>query len=162
MELKWLIQLVNLKCWWKCVLHTLDYYVGAIWCKLDGFWCGGVIFWLVQSYKANCQLYGTKYAKICHWVFSNDILTENLTMFPTSDQRIKTIFSIAHNLSYNILKLGRKLWNNNRDTGQRTLSCRFMFWKKWTAIDITRNYEELCIVAFNRKFDYDDVTKLSN
>ena len=27
---------------------------------------------------------------------------------------------------------------------------------------ITRKYEKLCIVAFNRKFDYDDVTKLTN
>ena len=77
---------------------------------------------------------------LSHWVFSNYILTQNLTMFPTSDQRIKTIFSIAHNLSYNILKFGRKLLNNNRDTGQRTLSCRFMFWKKSPAIDITRKY----------------------
>ena len=34
---------------------------------------------------------------------------------------------IAYSLSYNILKLGRKLLNNNRDTGQNTLSCRFMF-----------------------------------
>ena len=28
--------------------------------------------------------------------------------------------------------------------------------------NITRKYEKLCIVAFNRKFDYDDVTKLNN
>ena len=28
--------------------------------------------------------------------------------------------------------------------------------------NITRKYEKLCIVAFNRKFDYDDVTKLTN
>ena len=33
-------------------------------------------------------------------------------------------------------------------------------WKnKWPPIDITRKYEKLCIVAFNWKFDYDDVTK---
>ena len=31
--------------------------------------------------------------------------------------------------------------------------------KKWPPIDITRKYEKLCIVAFNRKFDYDDVIK---
>ena len=34
--------------------------------------------------------------------------------------------------------------------------------KKSPPIDITRKYEKLCIVAFNRKFDYDDVTKLTN
>ena len=34
-----------------------------------------------------------------------------------------------------------------------------MFWKKSPAIDITRKYEKLCIVAFNRKFDYDDVSQ---
>ena len=32
--------------------------------------------------------------------------------------------------------------------------------KKWPPIDITRKYEKLCIVAFNRKFDYDDVVKM--
>ena len=32
--------------------------------------------------------------------------------------------------------------------------------KKWPPIDITRKYEKLCIVAFNRKFDYDDVIKM--
>ena len=35
-----------------------------------------------------------------------------------------------------------------------------MFGKKWPPIDITRKYEKLCIVAFNRKFDYDDVIKI--
>ena len=33
-------------------------------------------------------------------------------------------------------------------------------WKKWPPIDITRKYDKLCIVAFNRKFDYDDVIKM--
>ena len=37
-----------------------------------------------------------------------------------------------------------------------------MFRKKWPPIDITRKYEKLCIVAFNRKFDYDDVIKMKN
>ena len=32
--------------------------------------------------------------------------------------------------------------------------------KKWPPLDITRKYEKLCIVAFNRKFDYDDVIKM--
>ena len=35
-----------------------------------------------------------------------------------------------------------------------------MFGKKWPPINITRKYEKLCIVAFNRKFDYDDVIKM--
>ena len=35
------------------------------------------------------------------------------------------IFSIAHNLSYNILKFGRKLWNNNRDTGHSSSGQRY-------------------------------------
>ena len=34
--------------------------------------------------------------------------------------------------------------------------------KKWPPIDITREYEKLCIVAFNWKFDYDDVRNLTN
>ena len=34
--------------------------------------------------------------------------------------------------------------------------------KKSPPIDITRKYEKLIIVAFNRKFDYDDVTILTN
>ena len=33
--------------------------------------------------------------------------------------------------------------------------------KKSPPIDITHKYEKLWIVAFNRKFDYDDVTKLT-
>ena len=37
-----------------------------------------------------------------------------------------------------------------------------MFWKKWTPIDITRKYDKLCIVAFNRMFYYDDVIKTKN
>ena len=36
------------------------------------------------------------------------------------------------------------------------------FEKKSPPIDITRKYEKLCIVAFNRKFDYDDVIKMKN
>ena len=31
-----------------------------------------------------------------------------------------------------------------------------------SAIDITRKYEKLCSVAFNRKFEYDDVIKMKN
>ena len=75
---------------------------------------------------------------------------ENLTTFPTSDSKLETTFPIAHSLSYNILNLGRKWSYNNRDTAQRSLPCRFMFGKKWPPIDITRKYEKLCIVAFNR------------
>ena len=85
---------------------------------------------------------------------------ENLTMFPTSDWKLEITFPIAHSLSYNILNLGRKWSYNNRDTAQRSLPCRFMFGKKWPPIDITRKYEKLCIVAFNREFDYDDVIKM--
>ena len=35
-------------------------------------------------------------------------------------------------------------------------------WKKKKKKDITRKYDKLCIVAFNRKFDYDDVIKMKN
>ena len=35
-------------------------------------------------------------------------------------------------------------------------------WYEHCNANITRKYEKLCIVAFNRKLDYDDVTKLSN
>ena len=35
-----------------------------------------------------------------------------------------------------------------------------VFKKKSPPIDITHKYEKLCIVAFNRKFDYDDVHKI--
>ena len=73
---------------------------------------------------------------------------------------METTLSIVHSLSYNILTFWRKWSYNNRDTAQRTLPCRFMFGKKWPPIDITRKYEQLCIVAFNRKFHYDDVFKM--
>ena len=86
---------------------------------------------------------------------------DNLTTFTTSHSKLKTSLPIAHSLSYNILKSGRKWSYNNQDTAQRSLPCRFMFGKtRWPPIDITRKYEKLCIVAFNWKFDYDDVTKL--
>ena len=75
---------------------------------------------------------------------------ENLTTFPTSDSKLEITFAIAHSLSYNILNLGRKWSYNNLDTAQRSLPCRFMFGKKWPPIDITRKYDKLCIVAFNR------------
>ena len=75
------------------------------------------------------------------------LLIENLTMFPTSDLKTETTLPIAQSLSYNILKFGREWSKDNRDTGQITLSCRFMFWKKSPPIDITRKYEKLCIVA---------------
>jgi len=68
----------------------------------------------------------SEYFQMTFWI-------ENLTMFPTCDQKTETTLPIAQSLSYNILKFGRKLWNNNRDTGQKTLSCRFMFWKKVTS-----------------------------
>ena len=83
-------------------------------------------------------------------------------MFPTSDQKSETTFPIAQSLSYNILKFGRKLTVNNRDNGPKPLSCRFMFWKKSPPIDITRKHEKLCIVAFNRKFHYNDVIQMKN
>ena len=85
---------------------------------------------------------------------------ENLTTFPTSDSKLEIAFPIAHSLSYNILTLGRNWSYNNVDTAQRSLPCRFMFGKKCPPIDITRKYEKLCIFAFNRKFDYDDVIKM--
>ena len=87
-------------------------------------------------------------------------MNENLTTFPTSDSKLKTTLPIAHTLGYNILNFGRKWSYNNRDTAQRSLPCRFMFGKKCPPIDITRKYEKLCIFAFNRKFDYDDVIKM--
>ena len=34
--------------------------------------------------------------------------------------------------------------------------------KSHLLIDITRKYEKLCTVAFNRKFDYDNVIKMKN
>ena len=64
-----------------------------------------------------------EYFEMTFWI-------ENFTMFPTSDWNSVKRFPIAHNLSYNILKFGRIIFINNRDNGQRTLSCRFMFWKK--------------------------------
>ena len=85
---------------------------------------------------------------------------ENLTTFPTSDSKLETTNPIAHSLSYDILNFGRKWSYNNRNTAQRSLPCRFMFWKKCPPIDITRKYEKLWIFAFNRKFDYDDVIKM--
>ena len=36
------------------------------------------------------------------------------------------------------------------------------FEQKSSAIDITRKYEKLCSVAFNRKVEYDDVIKMKN
>ena len=90
------------------------------------------------------------------------MLFENLTMFPTSDQKTETTLPIAQSLSYNILKFERKLTDNNRDNGKKTLSCRFMFEKKSPPRDLTRKYEKLCIVAFNQKFHYDDVIKMKN
>ena len=36
------------------------------------------------------------------------------------------------------------------------------FGKKAPPIDITRKCEKLCTVAFNRKFNYDDVIKMKN
>ena len=92
---------------------------------------------------------------ICFYI----LIWIDLTTFPTSDSKLEITFAIAHSLSYNILNLGRKWSYNNLDTAQRSLPCRFMFGKKWPPIDITRKYDKLCIVAFNRKFDYDDVTK---
>ena len=89
----------------------------------------------------------------------------NRTFDRVPDIRLKIgdqALPIAHSLSYDILNLGRKWSHNNRDTAQRSLPCRFMFGKKWSPIDITRKYEKLCIVAFNRKFDYDDVIKMKN
>ena len=103
---------------------------------------------------------------ICHadklrWYASTERI-ENLTVFPTSDRKLETTLPIAHSLSYNILNLGRKWSYNNRDTAQRSLPCRFMFGKNWPPIDITRKYDKLCTVAFNGKFDYDDVIKMKN
>ena len=81
---------------------------------------------------------------------------------PDIDSKLETTNPIAHSLSYNILNFWRKWSSNNRDTAQRSLPCRFMFGKKWPPIDITRKYDKLCIVTFNRKFDYDDVIKMKN
>ena len=36
------------------------------------------------------------------------------------------------------------------------------FEKKSPPIDITRKHEKLCIVAFNRKFHYNDVIQMKN
>ena len=72
------------------------------------------------------QKFVNEYFQITFWI-------QNLTMFPTSDQKSETTFPIAQSLSYNILKFGRKLTVNNRDNGPKPLSCRFMFWKKVTS-----------------------------
>ena len=77
---------------------------------------------------------------------------QNLTMFPTSDQKTETTSPIAQSLSYNILKVGRKLWNNNRDNAKNIVMQIPVWEKKWSPIDITRKYEKLCIVAFNQNF----------
>ena len=68
----------------------------------------------------------SEYFEMTFWI-------ENLTMFSTSDWNSVNKFPIAHSLSYNILKFGRKLLINNRDTGQKAMSCRFRFWKKGTS-----------------------------
>ena len=86
-------------------------------------------------------------------------LIENLTMMTSQKWQINVICIVENCHSYNISKSGRKWSYTNRDMAQRSLPCRFMFGKNWPPIDITRKYEKLCIVAFNRKFDYDDVTK---
>ena len=111
------------------------------------------------SYKNNFSLEVICHADKLRWYASTEWI-ENLTTFPTSDWKLKTTSSIAHSLSYDILYFGRKYSHNNRDTAQRSLPCRFMFWKKCPPIDITRKYEKLCIFAFNRKFDYDDVIQM--
>ena len=88
--------------------------------------CGRLLFrWRHPIEITRNQKFVNEYIKITFSI-------QNLTMFPTSDQKSETTLPIALSLSYNILKFGRKLWNNNRDTGQRTLSCRFMFWTKVT------------------------------
>ena len=58
---------------------------------------------------------------------------ENLTMFPTSDQKSETTLSIAHSLSYNILKFGRNLWKNKRDNGKKTIVMQIHVLKKVTS-----------------------------
>ena len=113
------------------------------------------------SYKNNFSLEVICHADKLRWYASTEWI-EHLTAFPTSDWKLETTLPIAHSLSYDILNLGRKWSHNNRDTAQRSLPCRFMFGKKWSPIDITRKYEKLCIFAFNRKFDYDDVIKMKN
>ena len=113
------------------------------------------------SYKNNFSLEVICHADKLRWYASTEWIG-NLTAFPTSDCKLETTLPIVHSLSYDILNLGRKWSYNNRDTAQRSLPCRFMFGKKWPPIDITRKYDKLCIVAFNWKFDYDDVIKMKN
>ena len=97
-------------------------------------------------------------------IYACDILNCKYDHVPDIWLKIGDHVPIVHSLSYNIQNFGRKWSYNNRDAAQRSLPCRFMFGKKWPPIDInvTRKYEKLCIVAFNRKFDYDDVRKLTN
>ena len=119
------------------------------------FWEIVCVFFIQKQFltRGNLSCWQIKVICLTFWY-------ENLTTFPTSDSKLEITFPIAHSLSYNILNLGRKWSYNNRDTAQRSLPCRFMFGKKCPPIDITRKYEKLCIFAFNRKFDYDDVIKM--
>ena len=80
------------------------------------------------SYKNNFSLEVICHADKLRWYASTERI-ENFTMFSTSDSKLKTTFSIAHILSYDIINLGRNWSCNNRDTDQRSLPCRFMFWK---------------------------------
>ena len=67
-------------------------------------------------------------------------------MLPSKNWQINVISLVENCLSYNISKSGRKSITS-----------------KWDNLNWTKTkYQKLCIVAFNRKFDYDDVRKLTN
>ena len=58
-----------------------------------------------------------------------------LKIGPCSRHLIKkseTTLPIAYSLSYNILNFGRKLWNNNRDTGKEHCHADSCLGKKWS------------------------------
>ena len=51
----------------------------------------------------------TRNQKFVNEYFQITFSIQNLTMFPTSDQKSETTLPIALSLSYNILKFGRKI-----------------------------------------------------
>ena len=73
---------------------------------------------------------------------------------------METTLTIAHSLSSNILNLGENGAITTEILLQEHCHADLCFEKKSPAVDITRKYDKLCIVAFNRKFHCDDVIKM--
>ena len=77
-----------------------------------------------------------------------------MKFWPCSGHLIKkseTTLPIAYSLSYNILKFGRKGAKKTEILDKEQCHADSCFLKKSPPIDITRKYEKLCTVAFNRK-----------